>query len=269
MKRMEIPTGTTMVRAWRDDGVGVVELNRPERRNALHPEMYAAVPQVLEKMDEDDSVRCIVVTAAGPTFCAGGDVRDGAPPLSLDEMARMVVKLYGSPKITIAALPGPAVGAGIGIALAADLRIAAASAALVTGWAGLAFSGDFGGTWFLTRMIGPARALELLIGNGRIESADALRLGIFNKVVADGELRAEAMAWARAISDGPQVAFRFMKANVRDAERMDLVEALPRESERMRRSGQTDEHREAVRRWLERSRQRSGVAGTRHDGRTP
>jgi 2-(1,2-epoxy-1,2-dihydrophenyl)acetyl-CoA isomerase len=258
MTGREVGTGTETVLGRVTDGVGVIELNRPERRNALHPDMYDAIPRLIETYDADDEVGCVLVTAVGSAFCAGGDVREGTgrrgnddhEAAALTHLARMVVMLRESPKISIAALPGPAVGAGIGLALAADLRIATASATLIGGWSRLAFSGDFGGPWALTRMLGPARALEFLIGAEPIDAAAGERLGLFNRVVPDGELPTAALAWAREIAAGPRGAHALIKQNVRDAQTMDLREALPRESERMVRSGRSREHRDAVRRWI-------------------
>jgi 2-(1,2-epoxy-1,2-dihydrophenyl)acetyl-CoA isomerase len=268
---MHVDTGTATVLAEIVDGVGLITLNRPERRNALHPEMFDGVPRALEQFHRDPGVGCIVVTGAGAAFCAGGDVRAGRTPRdpegavppprpspeesgrALTHDARMVAMLHASPKITIAALPGPAVGAGIGIALAADLRIAARSARLVPGWSQLAFSGDFGGTWFLTRMLGPARALQVLLENTTIDAEQALAWGLFNRVVDDDDLRDAALGWARSIASGPAMMQEFVKANVRDAQRLSLAEALPLESERMARSGRTDEHRAAVKAWLARA----------------
>lgn len=212
---MNIDSGTDTIRSFIESGVGVIELNRPERRNALHPEMYDAIPRLVERYGSDDAVGCILLTGAGTAFCAGGDVRGGGdrrhsgPPPNdrpqrrgdpLAHQARAVILLQESPKITMAALPGPAVGAGTSLALAADLRIAAESASLITGWARLAFSGDFGGTWLLTRMLGAPRALAALLDNATISSAEALALGLFNKVVPDEQLPAAAMAWARSIA---------------------------------------------------------------------
>jgi 2-(1,2-epoxy-1,2-dihydrophenyl)acetyl-CoA isomerase len=255
---MEVDTGTETVVAEITDGVGIVTLHRPERRNALHPEMYEAVPRVLGRFEADADVGCIVVTGAGTAFCAGGDVRDGGDrrasvedaAAALTRDARMVELLHDSAKVTIAALPGPAVGAGLSIALSTDLRIAAASCRLITGWAGLGFSGDFGGTWFLTRLVGPSKALELLIDGTPLDAETALRLGLLNRVVPDEELREAAMAWAKAIAAGPTTALGYMKANVRLGVTAPLAEALPLESERMARSGRTDEHRRAVKAWL-------------------
>jgi 2-(1,2-epoxy-1,2-dihydrophenyl)acetyl-CoA isomerase len=142
------------------------------------------------------------------------------------------------------------VGAGIGIALAADLRIAAESARLVPGWGKLAFSGDFGGPWFLTQFLGASRALAILVDDEAINAAAALELGLFNRVVPDADLPEAAFAWARSIAAGSQTAQRYMKENVQQAGRRSLREALPLESERMARSAMTEEHRAAVRAWL-------------------
>jgi 2-(1,2-epoxy-1,2-dihydrophenyl)acetyl-CoA isomerase len=270
-----VETGTDTVLADVRAGVGIITLNRPERRNALHPDMYTAVPQLLERFFADPQVGCILLTATGNAFCAGGDVRDGgrrrerrapaseattSPPsveaaaAALTATARMVELLHEGPKISIAALPGPAVGAGIGIALAADLRIAAASARLIPGWGKLAFSGDFGGTWFLTQFLGASRALAVLVDDETIDASRGLELGLFNRVVPDAELAGAAFEWARRIAGQPQTTLRFFKENVQAATRLPLRDALPLESERMVRSAQTEEHQAAVRRWLEEKR---------------
>jgi 2-(1,2-epoxy-1,2-dihydrophenyl)acetyl-CoA isomerase len=262
----EVSTGTETVLARVVDGVGVITLNRPHRRNALHTEIYAAVPALLERFAAADEIGAVVITGAGNAFCAGGDVRDGGggrvPPQGdpeaeiaarsdlLTENARMVRLLHEIPKVTIAALPGAAVGAGMSIALAADLRIAARSARLVPGWSRLAFSGDFGGAWFLTRLVGPAKALELLIADEPIDAGEAQRMGLFNRVVDDAALSETALAWAAQIAAGPTFAYAGVKANVADAQQFPLDVALRRESERMVRCALTEEHRQAVRKWL-------------------
>lgn len=261
-----IDTGTETVLAEVVDRVGVITLHRPQRRNALHPEMYEAVPRLLQGFADDDTIGCVVFTGAGTAFCAGGDVRDGGsakavpagdPELQVSERAAvlagnaaMVRLLHAMPKVTIAALPGAAVGAGMSIALSADLRIGSRSARLIPGWAKLGFSGDFGGAWFLTRLVGPAKALELLVADVPIDADTALRMGLFNRVVDDADLRPAALAWAAEIAAGPSLAYAGVKANIEDAQYLSLADALPRESERMVRSGMTDEHRDAVKAWL-------------------
>jgi 2-(1,2-epoxy-1,2-dihydrophenyl)acetyl-CoA isomerase len=255
-----VDTGTDTVRAEVVDGVGVIELNRPERRNALHADMYDAIPMLIERFESDDAVGCILLTGAGKAFCAGGDIQGGAGQGGRDLAAdaRVMVMFQDSPKISIAALPGAAAGAGIAFALAPDLRIAAASAKLVSAYAALAFSGDFGMTWFVTRFLGASRALEMLVDNAPIDAQTALSLGLFNRVVPDEELRDAAMDWARAIAAGPRNAYRFMKANVRDAQRLSLRDAIPLEADRQIQTAQSEEHHEARRRWLEAAKAKRG-----------
>jgi 2-(1,2-epoxy-1,2-dihydrophenyl)acetyl-CoA isomerase len=265
-----IDTGTETVLAQVVDGVGVITFNRPHRRNALHSEMYVAVPPLLERFAADSDVGAVLITGSGSAFCAGGDVRDGGSAREardnnpeagqeaqvkergaiLADNARMVTLLHEMPKITIAALPGAAVGAGMSIALSTDLRIAARSAKLVPGWSKLAFSGDFGGAWFLTHLLGPSKALELLIADRPIDSDTGSALGLFNRVVDDEELPGAALAWAAQIAAGPTAAFAGTKANVLDAQRLPLEQAVLVESERMVRSSLTAEHRAAVKVWM-------------------
>lgn len=274
-----IDTGTDTVLAQVVDGVGVITLNRPHRRNALHNEMYVAIPPLLERFAADGDIGAVLITGSGNAFCAGGDVRDGgsareardrdpdaghedqvkARGAMLADNAAMVTLLHEMPKITIAALPGAAVGAGMSIALSTDLRIAARSAKLVPGWSKLAFSGDFGGAWFLTHLLGPSKALELLITDRPIDSETGSALGLFNRVVDDEELPAAALAWAAEIAAGPTAAFAGTKANVLDAQRLPLTEAVLAESERMVRSSLTAEHRAAVRAWMATAAQKSGA----------
>src|SRR4051794_36552681 len=218
----------------------VITLNRPERRNAIHRDMHAPIMRALDDFAARDDVGVVVLTGAGTAFCAGGDVKgdpDAPAPRHPDERAaalladaRVVQRLWEHPKLTIAAVNGPAVGAGLSLALACDLRIAASSARLVTGWARLAFSGDYGGAWFLTHLVGPARALELLAGNVALDADDALALGLVNRVVADDGFAGAWTAWAAELAAGPTAAIAGMKANVRDALRLSLADALPIET---------------------------------------
>jgi len=263
-ERGAVDTGTPFLEAWVDRGVGVVRLNRPERRNALHPDIFPALTQVLAGFAHDDRVGCVVLTGAGSAFCSGGDVRDGrrrkpdggaSPPADratlLAEDASVVVALHELPKVTIAAVNGAAVGAGLALALACDLRIAARSARLVTGWITLGFSGDFGGSWTLTHLVGPAKALELLLDATPVTADDALALGLLNRVVDDSDLWRATMDWASTLAAGPRTAHTLMKQNVSDALRLPLGEAIAAEAERMVQSSTTDDHRRAVAAWLE------------------
>jgi 2-(1,2-epoxy-1,2-dihydrophenyl)acetyl-CoA isomerase len=253
-----IDTGTDMLLASKTDGVGILTLNRPDRRNALAEPMFGALRTALQRFAADHDVGCVVLTGAGEAFCAGGDTKEfrqaGAGRrrtfqerydelLSHTETSRL---LHEHPKVSVAAIPGPAVGAGLGLALACDLRIAARGARLVTGWSRLGLSGDYGTTWFLTRLLGPSRALELMMRTEAVDAGLAERLGLVNRVVADADLGVEAMAWARVIASGPTLAWRCMKVNVRAAMQHDLAGALPIETENLVHCTFTQQHREAL-----------------------
>jgi enoyl-CoA hydratase/carnithine racemase len=164
--------------------------------------------------------------------------------------------LYAMPQPTLAALPGPAAGAGLSIALACDLRIAAESAFVTTGFANIGLSGDYGSSFFLTHLVGAAKARELLFLADRIPARECERLGIVNRVVPDETLRDEALALARRLADGPSIAYRYMKENVDRALREDLPECLAGEARNLVASAQTADHKEAVRAFIEKRKPR-------------
>ena len=264
MTRVE--TGTEHLTAELDGSVGVVTLNRPERRNALSDEMLQAMAEVLEDFESDPAVRCVVVTGAGGAFCAGGDVKGMAerndpsraasgPGTSIDEaVARQrrsqratSGRLWSMPKPTIACIPGPAAGAGLSIALSCDLRYAAAGAVLTTAFARVGFAGDYGGTWFLPRLVGPARAKELYFLSDRLSAEEAQSLGIVNAVFPAENLLGEVMAVARRLAAGPAVAYRYMKENInRAVSGGELMDCLDLEVTHHVHTGLTRDHREAA-----------------------
>lgn len=259
-----IPTGTGTVRIEVVDRIGVLTFTRPDRRNALHDEMYAPMISAIEAFGADPGIGCIVVVGEGTAFCAGGDVHDGrrrdadgSPPSREERIAelasnsRLSVLLHEVPIVTIAAVNGPAVGAGMSIALACDLRIAAASAKFIGGWARLGFSGDFGGPWLLANRIGAAKALELLATNVTVGADEALRLGMVDRVVHDDDFADAWRAWAATFAAGPRTAIGFMKHNVRNASQLSLAKAIAVEAEHQVDSALTADHREAVRAWLD------------------
>ena len=260
-----IDTGTEDLLAEVDDGVAVVTMNRPERRNALSGAMLDAMAAVLATLELDNSVGCVVLTGAGGAFCAGGDVKDmasaspAAAPLSFDERIHRQRlqqratsgKLWSMPKPTIASLPGPAAGAGLWLALSCDLRYMAEGAVVTTAFAKVGFAGDYGGIWFLSRLIGSAKARELYYLSDRVDSAEAARLGIVNAVFPDDKLDGEVMTRARQIAHGPRIAYRYMKENFNRSMNGELMECMDMEAAHHNRSGQTADHREAVRAFTE------------------
>ena len=265
MSHIHIDTGTEQLRCDIIDRVAVITLNRPEARNALSDALTSALRRQLHDRGRDAAVGAVLITGAGTAFCAGGDVkgmggRAVQPPSTTadDRFEAMRARhheiahaLTAMRKPTVAALPGPAAGAGLAIALACDLRIAARSAFVSTGYARIGLSGDYGIAWMLTRVVGPARARELMLLGDRVEMARAEALGLVNKVVDDESLHAEALALARGLAHGPAVALRYIKDNLDDALQIDHATAIDREAERVLRAMNTEDHREAVTAFVE------------------
>jgi enoyl-CoA hydratase/carnithine racemase len=211
--------------------------------------------------------RCVLVTGAGTAFCAGGDVkgmggqqsprpdrpttRDGVIADLTERQRALTGALYALPQPTIAALPGPAAGAGFAIALACDLRLAADTAFVTTGFANVGLSGDYGASFFLPQLIGQARAKELFFTADRVSAARCLELGLFNRVVPAESLMDEALTLARRLAAGPSVAYRLMKANLDRALREDLDSCLAHEAAATVESASTADHKDAVRAFVE------------------
>lgn len=263
--RVEIDSGTDQVLCAVEAGVGVITLNRPEARNALSHTLSPALRRMIKQLDEDASVGAILLTGAGTAFCAGGDVKSMNEPddrryqMSAEERVRdlqerqrtLTGALVGASKPSIAALPGPAAGAGLAIALACDIRIAAASAFVTTGYARVGLSGDYGIAWLLTRAVGSARARELMYTAERVDAARCEQIGLVNQVVPDDALREHAFAFAKRLADGPRTALRNIKENLDLAATVDYETAMDREAELLVASAQTADHKEAVRAFVE------------------
>src|SRR6476469_7819362 len=227
---MEIDTGTTELLCSVRDGVALITLNRPEARNAMSPDLTEALSNQIKARGDDDAVGALLITGAGTAFCSGGDVKGmgGRGPrgqMTYEErladlrwrQAGLTGALVGLRKPTIAALPGAAAGAGLAIALACDIRIAARSAFVSTGYAKVGLSGDYGIAWLLTRAVGSVRARELMFTAERVDAERCERIGLVNRVVEDARLQDEAFALAKSIADGPRLALRAMKDNLDDA----------------------------------------------------
>ena len=245
------------------DGVATLTLNRPDRLNALSGPMLDALLEALPRLAADASVGVVVLTGAGRGFCAGGDVKAMAEGREFAESgleekthglrSKMEVSrlLHEIPKPTIAMVRGAAAGAGLSMALACDLRVAGESAKFATAFARVGYSGDFGGSWFLTQLVGTAKARELYYTAELVDASQALALGIVNRVVPDGKLEEETMALARKIANGPRVALRYMKRNMNAAESGSLKDQLDLEAWHHTRTGMTEDHREAARAFVE------------------
>ncbi len=265
-----IDTGSDDLLARVDGNVGIITFNRPERRNALSEGVYHGFAAALPVLAANPDVRVVLVTGAGGAFCAGGDVkgmneahrtgasRAGQPDGVEDRVAYLrqrqravSLALHEHPKPVVAALPGAAAGAGLSIALAADIRLAAERAILVTAFANVGASGDFGGSWFLTQLVGPAKAKELYFTSPRLSAREAADLGLVNQVLPDEGFDQAALDWCQALARQAPIAQRLMKENLNRALHCDLPTALDAEATNMVRSMSTADHREAAAAFVE------------------
>ena len=257
-------TGTSDLLSVLEDGVLTLTLNRAEARNAMSEAMNQALAEQLASAELDPAIKCVVLTGAGKGFCSGGDVkamsnRGARGSITVDQaihrqrvnQRETVGRLFKMPKPTLAALPGAAAGAGLALALACDLRIMATTAFMTTAFARVGYSGDFGGTYFLTQLVGSAKARELYYLSDRVSAEEALRLGLANWICAPDELTARTREIARRLASGPSVAFRYMKENLNRAMGGEVDDCLDLEVTHHTHCSLTEDHREAVKAFVE------------------
>lgn len=262
---MELDTGTTHLLAKKENGVGYLIMNRPEARNAMSMEMNQALQKKIAEFELDNDIRCIVLTGAGKGFCAGGDVKgmaskdsnndentiDKAIHRQRDHQRGTSGKLFKMPKPTIASIPGPAAGAGLSYALSCDLRIMSSEAFMTTAFAKVGFSGDYGGTYFMSQLIGSAKARELYFLSERISANEALNLGLTNWVEEPEELELKTKELAEKLASGPAVAYRYMKENLNRAMSGEIDDCLDLEATHHVHCGETMDHKNAVKAFVE------------------
>src|SRR5262245_40621565 len=228
------------------DRVGALVFNRPDKLNALSMDLISRSIDTLERWGRDPDIGCVVVTGVGRAFCAGGDVsamaQDDAETLEqkidrLRQVQELSWLLYNIPKVTIAAVNGFAMGAGLGVCLSCDLRIASDQAKFGTAYAKVGFGGDFGTTWLLTRYVGAPKAKEMFFLGDVVDAAEAQPLGLVNRLVPAEELASYVAGIASTIGHGPLTSFRYMKSNVNLAASTDFRTLLDREAETHLRCG--------------------------------
>lgn len=254
---MTVPPATDDVLGIERDGrLLILTLNRPDRLNALSPALHRALHAAVHDAATNPAVGAVVLTGAGRAFCSGGDVgerdRSAAPQTQEQRIDAMLVNggttrlLHDMGKPTLALVNGAAAGAGLTLALACDMRIASDDAVFTTAYVRLGLSGDHGAAWFLTKLVGPARAAELMYLSERVDAAGALALGLVNRVVAAGSLLAHGIEIGHRLANGPPVALRHIKRNIRMAEHARLAEVIEREAEAMVRCSKTEDVKEAL-----------------------
>ncbi|SKB06128.1 enoyl-CoA hydratase-related protein [Aeromicrobium choanae] len=272
----ETMDGTPALRAELDDtGVLLVTLDRPGARHALSLDLLEALAQALDLAATSDAVRAVALTGAGGAFCAGGDVRLMAQGRSIfgpadeperraaaqsDAQRRTVVRLRELGKPTVAIVDGPAVGAGLALALACDLRVAGESAMLMTGFGRVGLAGDFGCNWLLHDLVGRSTARELLLTSAPVPASEALRRGLVSEVHPDHELMERGLALARRLARVPAAAVEAMLSASDLAPSLSFAEACDRDARIHVRLAGTDAHRALVARLVERSSARSAGA---------
>ncbi|MBW2268678.1 MAG: enoyl-CoA hydratase [Deltaproteobacteria bacterium] len=249
-----------------DAGVATVTLNRPERMNGLTDEIMTALPEILRDLANQPGVRCVMITGAGErAFCAGADLGGGGPTAAVrdtdsaaaepptgsggDKLQRYHEtpwQLHSMPKPTLAAINGSAAGAGLSIAMACDLRIASESAVFATAFGRIGLSGDFGGTYSMTQLVGPAKARELYLLGDRIDAQEALRIGLVQRVAPADAFREQARELAQRLADGPPLAYRYMKRNLNAAMTSDMRSVLDVEADGMSHTVPSEDFRSAV-----------------------
>ncbi|WP_256837945.1 enoyl-CoA hydratase/isomerase family protein [Ornithinimicrobium faecis] len=252
---------TTPVLIERDGGVAVVRLNRPEAMNSLNTATKEALLAALREVAEDESVRAVVLTGTGRAFCVGQDINDLQAPTDADASAEGNAALSGTvrahynptvqllatmDKPVIAAVNGIAAGAGASFAFAADLRIVAASAGFNTAFTGIALSCDSGASYHLPRLIGAAKAKELLLLPRTVKADEALELGLATQVVADEDFEAHVRELAQTLAAGPTKAYGAVRRAVAFSATHELAESLEHEAELMASTGASADHKTAV-----------------------
>jgi 2-(1,2-epoxy-1,2-dihydrophenyl)acetyl-CoA isomerase len=234
----------------------ILALNRPERRNALNASLCERLLQALRAAGDSAAVGAVLLRGEGAAFCVGGDVKDMAEgkgrEMSTEQRVRSLRRrmeasrlLHVLPKPTIAAVRGAVAGAGLSLALACDFRIVARSTKITSAFAKVGLSGDYGGSWFLTRIVGAARARDLYLRPRVISAEEALAMGLVTEVVDDDALEARAMAVAIELADGPRVTLGYMKQNLNHAITGTLESALDLEALHHTLSAGTEDHHQS------------------------
>jgi 2-(1,2-epoxy-1,2-dihydrophenyl)acetyl-CoA isomerase len=244
------------------DGVGTITLNRPDSLNSLDTATKTALRDALETAAADRAVRCVVLTGAGRAFCVGQDLREHVDNLAnkpLEQIWSTVPEHYNRicsalvtmPKPVIAGVNGVAAGAGASLAFACDFRIVADTAGFNLAFTGIALSCDTGSSWTLPRLVGRAKAAELLMLPRTVSAEEAITLGIATKVVSAESLADEVRLLATQLASGPTVAFAAIRRSLAYSASHSLEESLTLEAEMMANTGETEDHRDAVAAFVE------------------
>jgi 2-(1,2-epoxy-1,2-dihydrophenyl)acetyl-CoA isomerase len=254
------PSGPVLLET-QHDGIAVLVMNRPDKLNALNSELSTALNAALARIAEDDSIHVVVLGGAGRAFCAGGDLGAIGKGRERNETAELgpilrsgmqaVLKMRLMPQPVIAAVNGAAAGAGMNLALAADIRVAADTATFGQNFSKVGLFPDYGGTYFLPQLVGPSVAAEMFYTGEMIDAQTALRLGIVSRVVPAAQLEAEVKTLAQKIAQGPPIAIRAVKKILFGSHKDALVKALDHEVELQMKCFHSEDCSEGIRAFFE------------------
>lgn len=246
------------------EGVALITLNRPDKLNAFAGTMREELLAALRRAGEDPAIRVVTITGAGRAFCAGGDVsymqqlqnenRTADLQKLLDAGAKIVSAIRAMPKFILASINGVAAGAGCNLALACDYRIAARAATFAQSFVRIGLHPDWGGTFFLPRLVGPSRAMEMMMTGRAVDAEEAWTMGLVDRVVEDGALREESMKLAQAVAEGPPIAISGIKIAVGQSGRSSLEEQLALESRHQLKAFESADSREGMTAFFEKRR---------------
>ncbi len=258
----KIDTGTDQLLCELFENVALVTLNKPEKRNALGDIITPALRNTLKLLEANENVQVVIITGAGGAFCAGGDVKDMSSNEIVesskdDQISELITKqneltlrLFNLKKPTIAMISGPAAGAGFCIALACDLRVASTNSFFSTGYRNVGLPGDYGGTWLLTKLVGPTLAKKLYFSAEKIMAQKAFELGIITEVTPESELKNSTFLLAKMIATAPTTAIYNMKKNINYSMHSNLEDTLKMEAAATIHAINSDEHKVAVREFV-------------------
>ena len=264
---IELETGTRQLLAHIHGDVGILTLNRPESKNALSDELTPALRKQISKLNEDSRIKILIITGAGDAFCAGGDVKSmnsdkdkgwtekKPEEETINELQEKQITLtsalYNFSKPTIAVLPGAAAGAGLSIALSCDFRFASKSAFAIGGYGKIALTGDYGITWLLTKLVGPAKSKDILFSNRKIYTDEGLKIGIFDKIFDNEILLKESIEYAKHIGTFSPLALKVMKKNINNSSEINLIQALDQEAIDLIKVSKSKDHKEGIKAFVE------------------
>ena len=255
------PTAGPVLLETIENGVALLVMNRPDKLNSLNNELATALNQTFEKIGKNDAVRVVVLTGAGRAFCAGGDLaaigkgREARDSKQLEPILRMgmgaMLRMRMIPQPVIAAVNGAAAGAGMNVALAADIRIAAEEAVFGQNFAKVGLFPDYGGTYFLPQLVGPSKAAEMFYTGDMIDAQTALKLRLVNRVVPGAQLESEVKKFAAQLAAGPPIAIRAVKQTLFGSEKDALSKALEAEVQHQMRCFASDDCLEGIHAFFE------------------